>query len=144
MSKDYKNFNLVKNMVHQPPMLMVDEIVYEQSDNGETIFIVKDDCIFLDGDGKLLRSALIEIAAQSLAAVDIFQKKEQNLKHSNAFLAAVRDFVFYKDAVIGDEILCIMEKTDELEKLHIASATLINKKSRNLIAKGEVRIYELS
>ncbi|MDR1952783.1 MAG: hypothetical protein LBQ37_04670 [Elusimicrobiota bacterium] len=141
--KNYKDFNLRKNMIHQPPMLMVDEILCENSMSGKTLFRVHKDCIFLNSRGVLQRTAMIEIAAQSFAAIDIFQKKEKGLKYSKGFIAGIRDFQFFSDAKIDDEIICNTEKIDELGQLYITKADLINKKTGEVLAKGEIRIYEM-
>jgi len=133
-------FNLEESMSHKPPMLLVDEILEESASRGKTLFEVKDGNIFLDGL-IFAKSALIEIAAQSFAAVDRFQKAKKDLPFSNGFLVSIRNFEFFADAKKGDKIICDVEKVDELSQLHILKAELsVNGKK---IAAGELRIFEL-
>ncbi|MDR0823321.1 MAG: hypothetical protein LBN20_06050 [Endomicrobium sp.] len=138
----YSDFILKDNMSHQPPMLLVDEILYETQDTGSTAFTIRKDNIFLNSDGSFCREAFIEIAAQSFAAVDIYHKKRDNLKTTKGFLAAVRDFSFYADAKENDRLICEIHKFDEMEKLHFVNAK-ISSDEGILFAKGEFRIYEL-
>jgi len=137
------DFNLKNNMSHQSPMLLVDEILSESSDSGSTVLTVRKDNIFLDESGFLSRCAFIEIAAQSFAAIDIYQKTLKKENRVNGFLAAARDFSFYADAKENDTIVCELHKFDELEKLHFIKAKLSSDKG-SLLAQGEIRIYELS
>ncbi|MDR2860614.1 MAG: hypothetical protein LBV66_02130, partial [Elusimicrobiota bacterium] len=65
------------------------------------------------------------------------------IKHTNGFLAYVRDFVFFEDAKAGDELICYMEKTDEFGQLHIAKVEITDRSGQKVFAKGEIRIYEL-
>ncbi|MDR2772861.1 MAG: hypothetical protein LBB93_05275 [Elusimicrobiota bacterium] len=141
--KNCKDFDLSKNMIHRSPMLMVDKILEESELNGKTFFKVTDDCIFLTFDGVLQRAAMIEIAAQSFAAIDIFHKRQKNLEPKKGFVVSVRDFKFFCDAKIDDEIVCELKKVDELGLIHIAVARLIDNKNGRLFADGEFRIYEL-
>ncbi|MDR3049970.1 MAG: hypothetical protein LBV16_09115 [Elusimicrobiota bacterium] len=139
----YSEFILKDNMSHQPPMLLVDEILSETEETGSTAFTIRKDNIFLNSDGTFCRAAFVEIAAQSFAAVDIYQKKQKNLKSAKGFLAAVRDFSFYGGAKENDRIICEVHKFDEIGKLHFINAKLYSDKGF-LFAQGEIRIYELS
>ena len=123
-------------------MLLVDKVLEESAKKAKTSFFVKNDCIFLDENNLLARSALIEIAAQSFAAADIYQRIVSARKLAKGFLVSVRDFKFTGDAAAGDEIICDIEETNEIAQLHIVGAELsVNGTS---IAAGEIRIFELT
>lgn len=134
------DFNIEENMVHKPPMLMVDKILEEEDLKAKTSFTIREDNICLDENGVLARAALIEIAAQSFAAIDRYRKIKANLKTAKGFLASVKDFKFYDDAKNGNEIICSLEKTDEIAGMHIINADLFV--NNNMIASGEIRIFE--
>ncbi|MDR1695939.1 MAG: hypothetical protein LBR69_04845 [Endomicrobium sp.] len=133
-------FNVKENMFHKPPMLLVDEVLEESENKGKTSFKIKDDNIFIGDGGVFARSALIEIAAQSFAATDSLQKAKKNIEPSKGFLAAVRNFEFFADAKAGDEIICEIEKTDEMAQLHMVKAGLFSGGKK--LACGEFRIFE--
>ena len=136
-----EKFNLKDYMAHKPPMLLVDKVLEESEKKAKTLFAVNNECIFLDEKGVLARTALIEIAAQSFAAADIFQKTMKGKKLSKGFLVSVRDFKFVQDARAGDEIICDIEETNDIAQLHIVEAKLSANGMR--IATGELRIFEI-
>ena len=137
-----KDFNLKDYMIHKPPMLLVDKVDEESEKKAKTSFTVSKECIFLDENGVLARSALIEIAAQSFAAVDIYQRTVRARKLAKGFLVSVRDFKFTgSDAAAGDKIICSVEETSEIAHLHIVEAEL--SVNGTYIASGELRIFEL-
>ena len=138
---DIKEFCLKDYMIHKPPMLLVDKIIEESEKKAQTSFTVNEDCIFLDENGCLSPFALVEIAAQSFAAGDIFQKTVSGKKLSKGFLVSVRDFKFIGNAETGDEIVCDVEEINEIANLHVVEAKLY--KNSICIAKGELRIFEL-
>ncbi|MCL2144254.1 MAG: hypothetical protein FWH43_01975 [Endomicrobia bacterium] len=139
---DLKDFNLKDFMLHKPPMLLVDKVLEKSEKQAKTSFLAGKECIFLNENGVLARPALIEIAAQSFAAADIFQKTADGKKLSKGFLASVRDFQFYSDAKSGDEIICSIKETNEIAQLHVVEVELFINDAR--IARGELRIFELT
>ncbi|MCL2334668.1 MAG: hypothetical protein FWC57_01235, partial [Endomicrobia bacterium] len=118
-------FNLADKMFHRPPMLLVDKIISSESAKGTTEFAVPSDCIFLDENGLFSRAAMVEVAAQSFAAHDIYQKTLKKSKVSKGFLVSARSFVFFSDAQKGDKLVCRLEKTDEIAKLHMLLAEIL-------------------
>ena len=58
----------------------------------------------------------------------------------------VRDFKIYGDARCGDELICRLEKTDEVNGLNVCKAVVLkNGKTINdntTLAEGELRIFE--
>jgi predicted hotdog family 3-hydroxylacyl-ACP dehydratase len=137
-----KNFDIKKYMLHKYPMLFVDEILEESENRGRTKFVVKKDNIFVDESGNLSRAAFIEIAAQSFAAVDLYQKTAKRQKTSKGFLVNVREFVFFGDAKIGDELQCAIERTDNISQMHIVKTQMF--RNEIILANGEFRIFELA
>ena len=134
------DFNVKENMVHKPPMLMVDKILEEDGMKTKTSFAIKEDNICLDENGILARAALIEIAAQSFAAIDRYRKLKAGLETAKGFLASIKDYNFYGNAKVGDEIICVLEKTDEIAGMHIVNTDILV--NDNIIASGEIRIFE--
>jgi predicted hotdog family 3-hydroxylacyl-ACP dehydratase len=128
-------------MLHKPPMLLVDCIIEENGDKAKTSFSVKEDCIFLDENMRLARSVFVELAAQSFAAVDAYQKTKAKGEKSKGFLVGVRDFHIYGDAHVGDELICSLEKADKVERLNICKSEIF--KGELKIAQGELRIFEI-
>ncbi|MDR3112788.1 MAG: hypothetical protein LBU09_00245 [Endomicrobium sp.] len=135
------NFSVKDNMLHKKPMLLVDAILEETKKTAITSFKVQEDCIFLDETFVLARSVFVEIIAQSFAAVDTYQKQRDKKERSKGFLVGVRDFKIYADASCGDELICKLEKTDEVSGLNICKGAIL--KNGKALAEGELRIFEI-
>jgi predicted hotdog family 3-hydroxylacyl-ACP dehydratase len=135
-------FNVKENMLHKKPMLFVDAILEENGKTAATSFKVKEDCIFLNENKILARGVFIEITAQSFAAVDAYQKQRDKGKKSKGFLVGIRDFKFYADAMAGDELVCLLEKTDEINQLNVCRSKIL-KNGQTTLAEGELRIFEI-
>jgi predicted hotdog family 3-hydroxylacyl-ACP dehydratase len=136
------NFNVKENMFHQPPMLLVDNILEESANSGKASFLIKKDCIFLDSERTVLRAALIEMAAQALSAVDAYQRKRDKKPSLKGFLVGVKNFKFYGDAKENDTVICAIDKCDELAGMHIVKALIYA--NGLAIARGELRIFEIA
>lgn len=136
-----EQFDLKEHMIHKPPMLLVDKLLEESAKKAKTSFFVREECIFLDGNNILAKSALIEIAAQSFAAADIYQKTTRAKEPAKGFLVSVRDFKFTGDAHAGDEIICHVEEVNDIEQMHIIEARLFV--NDTCISEGELRIFEM-
>ncbi|AKL98323.1 hypothetical protein [Endomicrobium proavitum] len=136
-----KSFNLKKHMFHKAPMLLVDKILEESESRGQTKFFIKPDNIFVDENNFFSRAAFIEIAAQSFAAIDLYQKNKKNKESAKGFLVSVRDFSFYNDAKANEEIFCNLERIDSIEQMHIIKVEVL--KDRTVLAGGELRIFEI-
>ena len=57
---------------HKPPVAMVSEIVHIADSGGDIRSVIAEDCVFADEQGVLDNTALIELAAQSVAALNGF------------------------------------------------------------------------
>ncbi|MDR2427024.1 MAG: hypothetical protein LBD46_07620 [Endomicrobium sp.] len=137
-----KDFDAAEVMIHKPPMLLVDHILEESKNSGKVSFSIKKDFIFLDEKGFVLRTALIEMAAQALAAVDGYQKKHDKKPFLKGFLVSVKNFKFYNDAKENDIVICMIDKIDEFASLHMVKAGILV--NDTLIAEGELRIFEIT
>jgi predicted hotdog family 3-hydroxylacyl-ACP dehydratase len=138
------DFNVKDNMLHKAPMLLVDAILEENDKTATTSFKIKEDCIFLNKNSVLARPVFVEIIAQSFAAVDTYQKQRDKKEKSKGFLVGVRDFKIYGDARSGDELICKLEKTDEVNGLNICKAFVLKNGQTTNLAEGELRIFEIT
>ncbi|GHS87473.1 hypothetical protein FACS189487_03690 [Campylobacterota bacterium] len=129
-------------MVHKPPMLLADHIVEAGDGFGVTSFKIEEENIFLDEDGVFAREALIECAAQSIAASNAYAAFLENRATDNGFLVGLKDFVVYQDARLGDVLTCQMRVTDRIAQTHIVSCSV--SVGDVLLAEGEIRIFVLA
>ncbi|MDR0646515.1 MAG: hypothetical protein LBG46_06140 [Elusimicrobiota bacterium] len=135
----YPSLDLKAVMAHKPPMLLVDKINKAEKDFAVTAFKVKEDNIFLTEENILSREALIEIMAQSLAALNGYNAFAEGKKAEKGFLVYLKNINFYADARAGDELTCNVKVIDFVARTYIAQAEIFN--NAILLADGELRIF---
>ena len=123
-------------MLHEPPMLLVDEVLKYQTNSIKTSFTIKEDNIFLTEKKTLLPSALAEVMAQSIAALNAITSKE---KAKKGFLVMLKNITFSGEAKLGDILTCQATIVDFVAQTYIANCEIKNQ--TNLLAKGEIRIF---
>lgn len=69
MKKARYDINIKNFLPHREPMLMATVTPYLDEDSVITHFEIKEDCIFLNSDGRLSETGLIENAAQASTAI---------------------------------------------------------------------------
>jgi radical SAM protein with 4Fe4S-binding SPASM domain len=120
---------------HRPPISMVGRIVKVGDNAGDCESLVMPDNIFLDENGILSRSALIEAASQSAAAVNSFMNDGRILP---GMLVGVKSFRFFGDARSGDLMIISLKVVAEFAASHNIVVN-ISVEGR-LICKGELKI----
>ncbi|MFA6293500.1 MAG: hypothetical protein WC637_17070, partial [Victivallales bacterium] len=123
---------------HRPPVSMIDRIVKIDDNAGDCESLVSPDNIFLDENGILSRSALIEIASQSAAAINSFLNDG---RVSPGMLVGARSFRFLSDARSGDLLVIRISKIAEFDPCHIIIASI--SVAGRLICEGELKICVL-
>jgi predicted hotdog family 3-hydroxylacyl-ACP dehydratase len=132
-------FDLKAVMAHKPPMLLVDDILEAGEDTAVTAFKIKGDNIFLKESGLLARTALIEIMAQSLAAMNAYKAYKNGKAEEKGFLVMLKDIAFYGDAFAGEDLICRVEVSDVISQTYIARCAIY--KEETALARGELRIF---
>jgi predicted hotdog family 3-hydroxylacyl-ACP dehydratase len=133
------NFDLKAVMAHKPPMLLVDKILKAEKGVAATAFKIKEDNIFLGDQGILSREALIEVMAQSLAALNGHNSFTEGKEIAKGFLVGLKNINFYADAYVGNELICNVKIIDFISQTYIAQAEVFH--NATLLANGELRIF---
>ena len=121
---------------HRPPMAMAETLAKITDHGGETVSRIHDDNPFLDENGVLDSAALIELAAQSAAALDSFMHEK---KVSPGMLAGVTDFMSLRSVRKGDAVTIRFEKEAEFMPWHIIRFEAFNRNGEKL-AQGVMKL----
>lgn len=95
---------------HREPMLMVDVIVAIKPESVETVFIVKDNNIFIE-NGVLCETGLIENAAQTCSSIVaksyLVDDDAQDIPNVDVigFISSIKTIQIYKLPELGSEII---------------------------------------
>ena len=120
---------------HRPPISMVSRMVKVGDNAGDCEALVTPDNIFLDENGILSRSALIEVASQSAAAINSFMNDGRVLP---GMLVGTKAFRFFSDARSGDLMSISIKIVAEFDPCHIITVGI--SVDGRLICEGELNI----
>ena len=85
----------------RPPMVLIDLLTRAGEVHGESLTVIRSDNLFLGADGTLLRTAMVEMVGQTVAAVDTFR---HDLTVRPGMVSVIRDFKFHRDVRLDDEV----------------------------------------
>lgn len=87
------------------PILMIDELVSADENNGETVFKIKPDNIFLNSAGQFEETGLIENIAQSASAVAGYRALLNGATNPPVgYIGEIKKFRRYHQPQAGDEL----------------------------------------
>ncbi len=87
---------------HRPPFLFVDTLLEFSGDVGVVESVITPENLFLEPDGSLREIAMVEIMAQSAAAVKGYSNLIKGESVKKGFLVDSREFLFKKECFRGD------------------------------------------
>ncbi|MEO5356422.1 MAG: hypothetical protein H7844_03880 [Nitrospirae bacterium YQR-1] len=127
---------------HRDAMLLIDELLYVQTDTGGASVVIKEDNIFYASDEGLNPAAYVELIAQTAAAYTGYDDRQKNKPVRSGFLTGVKDFQVTAESRAGDT-LCI----DIMRSLDMKNATvlegLIKHSDGRVCAKGTLTLWIL-
>lgn len=124
---------------HRPPFLLVDSLLKFSDQMGVVESILAPDNLFLNEDGSLRELAMVEILAQSAAAVKGYSSLQVGEDIKKGFLVDIREFFFKKECYSGDVIHSRLEITKSFSGFNILKGVL-DKKGEEL-ASGLLKLW---
>jgi radical SAM protein with 4Fe4S-binding SPASM domain len=123
----------------KPPMRLIDELVRVGERSGEVSATVSGDTPFLRGNGALDETALFEMMAQSVAALNGFKRWGRSGTSSQGYLVGARNLEILEPARAGDTLHVSLHKEARFGNFGILKGTV----SRNgaVLARGELKIW---
>jgi predicted hotdog family 3-hydroxylacyl-ACP dehydratase len=128
-------------MPHKSPMLLVDRIIEFDDEEKSSVIeaSVKHDNIFLNSEGNLEETALIEIMAQAAAAQHGFNLAREEKKEEKGFIVGIRKFVVSRQVQAGDSLIVEVKLGPEIESLSVVYCT-VRRDTAN-IASAELTVW---
>ena len=133
-------FDEIRTLVpHQPPMLLVDEILSADPADSRVKSVVGPEHLFLRQDGTLAPEAFCEIIAQSFAACEAQRRRLAGLStEGGGYLANVREFEVFSYARANDELITHVVQKDDFMGTRIVSGEV--RRGSETLAAGTVYI----
>jgi 3-hydroxyacyl-[acyl-carrier-protein] dehydratase len=123
---------------HRPPMLLIDRLVEGGGGEGLTETVIGRDHLFLE-EGRLHPAALLEMMAQSFAAVKGLEDRKRGQAPARGFLVGVKGLHWYGQAEAGDRLRVWVKKVGETEEFVLAEARV--EREGQVLAEGTIMVY---
>lgn len=124
---------------HRPPFLLVDNLVEFSGQTGVVESVIGPDNLFIAEDGQFKEIAMIEIMAQSAAAVKGYSDLIEGKEIKKGFLVEIREFNFLNTCHMGDTIHCRIEITRSFSGFSILNGSM--KCSGKDLAFGTMKLW---
>ena len=131
----------IKDLLPQrAPILMVDELLDVNGEEARTSFTVRSGNFFLDGEGRLEASGLIEHIAQSASAFAGYRARLAGaVEPPVGYIGEVKNFLCHHCPRTGDELHTIIRLGPEVEGVMLLSGeTRIGEK---IVAETQMKIF---
>lgn len=131
----------IKDLLPQrAPILMVDELLEVNGEEAQSSFTVRPGNFFLDGEGQLEASGLIEHIAQSASAFAGYRARLAGAEEPPVgYIGEVKNFRCHHCPQTGDELRTIVRLGPEVEGVMLLSGeTRIGEK---IVAETQMKIF---
>jgi len=124
---------------HRLPMRLVEQLVEIDGKNGTVVTRVLPDNLLLDDSGSLEGVALVELIAQSYAALKGYLDRRDRKPVRQGFLVGIKKLEWFAAAKIGDELQITIRTLGELDDFAVAAGEV--RCGDVLLARGEVKVW---
>jgi len=124
---------------HQRKMKVIDSIISVGEKCVEVETLVTKDMIFIDSKNKLNEAVFVEMIAQSIAALNGFENRNNPDAKSGGFLLGAKNLKVLGDAYVGDKLRISVFKEAKYGDFGILKGCIKN--NLKVIAEGEIKIY---
>lgn len=124
---------------HRLPMRLVDTLIEVNADDGVATACIRQDNPMLAADGTLEEVALIELMAQSYAALKGYVDSKAGLSVRRGFLTGVKEFRCHAAVRAGDQLQVTIETVAKLDHFSVALGRVYC--GEVLAAQAEIKIW---
>lgn len=122
---------------HQPPMLVVDQLIHLSEDEAVTTTIFAADSIFLNPDGLVDETIFFEMMAQTFAVFMVVGKKSQGL--DVGYLVGVKRLAIGGRAQVGLPVETRIKITSVVDAFSVFEGRV--SQGGQLLASGQVTVF---
>lgn len=124
---------------HEPPMVYIDRLLEADDERGLCETILTAGHMLLDDHGTMERSAFIELAAQSFAALKGWEFIRRDLPFPIGYLVGAQGFECLDDARQNDRLLIETVALGTFEGFGVVRATIT--RDGDVLARGKIKLY---
>ncbi|WP_321366894.1 hypothetical protein [uncultured Desulfuromusa sp.] len=124
---------------HRLPMRLVDQLLEIEGRNGMVAAQIGAECPLVDMNGKLEDIALVELIAQSYAALKGYLDRLQEKPVRQGFLVGIKKLNWSGAVFVGEQLLVKIRTLAELDDFAVAEGEIW--RGDMLVASGEVKVW---
>jgi len=124
---------------HRLPMRLVDTLVEVEGNNGVAAATIRPECPLFDPHGELEDVALIELVAQSYAALKGYVDRCAGYPVRRGFLTGVKNLRCYAKVLAGDKLKIELTTIADLGHFAVAQGDIY--RDETLVAQVEVKVW---
>jgi 3-hydroxyacyl-[acyl-carrier-protein] dehydratase len=124
---------------HRPPMRFIDRLLSYDGLQGVVESTLIPGSIALRDDGSIEQVVLVELIAQSFAAVKGYADSLEGKAAGRGFLVGVKRFTFQKSAYGKDRLLIYITKTGDADEFALAEGRVT--REEEVLAFGNVMVW---
>lgn len=124
---------------HRLPLRLVDQLIAVEGKNGSVVARVREECPLVDTSGQFEAIALVELIAQSYAAIKGYLDRSAGSPVRQGFLVGIKKLEWFAAAKVGDELQIKIRTLVELDDSAVAAGDVWC--GEILLARGEVMVW---
>ncbi len=124
---------------HRLPLCLVDRLLSFDGLQGVVESTLLPDSICVRDDGSIEQAAMVELIAQSFAAVKGFADHREGKTANRGFLVGVKQFTFLGTAYENERLLIYITKTGETDEFALAEGRVT--REEEVLAFGNVMVW---
>lgn len=124
---------------HRPPLRLVDRLLSCDGLQGVVESTLPSDSICLGDNGSIEQAAMVELMAQSFAAVKGYADLDGKTTGRRGYLVGVKRFTFQGRAYGGDRLLIYISKTGETDEYALAEGRV--ERGDEVLASGNLMVW---
>lgn len=124
---------------HRSSMLLIDTLVSSDEGHGSVEACLPDTCLTADENGTIAPLTLVELIAQTYAAVKGWELTQAGHDFSIGYLVGVQKFTSEKPARVGEQLTVNVETFGEFESFAIVEGTVLQ--GETVLATGKIKLW---
>lgn len=124
---------------HRPPLRLVESLLEYDDQTGVVEAVLWPGNPGVKEDGSIEQAVMVELVAQSFAAVKGYADRMEERPAGKGFLVGVKHFTFQAAAFSGDRLLIYITKTGETDEFALAEGRVM--RGEEVLAFGNVMVY---
>jgi predicted hotdog family 3-hydroxylacyl-ACP dehydratase len=124
---------------HRLPIRVIDQLVEISASQGVVESFIRPDSIFIKDDHSIEQVIMVELIAQSFAAVKGYSDLLNGKPLKKGFLVEVKRFSFNGTVFVGDKLSIIIHRIGETAEFALAEGKVMQ--GENIIASGRVMVW---